>query len=234
MKRCLGALQFGSGGTLGETLFTSVDEVGTQFLFDSEKLVVLGNSFGSARSTGLDETSLEGDGQVGDVDGLGFTGSVGGHDTPVTGLSELNAGMSSSQFRKLERSKSVTHAWIDSEIVPIWLIFNKRPLQAVFSMAVLIRKGLVTVKSVTGKISVSGRSRSTSRSATRTITDNLDLAASGELGPSLPVVLVEGVFDGDNGVLGNQVVVVLTEFFTGQPLGGVRVGVLRGMDQQVT
>ena len=36
---------------------------------------------------------------------------------------------------------------MDSEIVPIWLIFNKRPLQACFSMAVLIRKGLVTVKS---------------------------------------------------------------------------------------
>jgi hypothetical protein len=42
---------------------------------------------------------------VGDVNGLSFTGSVRGHDTPVTGLSELNAGMSSSQFRKLERSR---------------------------------------------------------------------------------------------------------------------------------
>lgn len=107
MKRCLGALQFGSSGTLGETLFTSVDEVGTQFLFDSEKLVVLGNSFGSTRSTGLDETSLEGDGQVGDVDGLGFTGSVRGHDTPVTGLSELNAEISSCQFRKSDNARKV-------------------------------------------------------------------------------------------------------------------------------
>lgn len=149
MRRCLGALQLGSGSTLGETLFTGVDEVGTQFFFDSEKLVVLGNSFGSARSTGLDETSLEGDGQVGDVDGLGLTGSVRGHDTPVSGLRELDAIDTQSALIQDPARKVITHAWIDSEIVPIWLIFNKRPLQAVFSMAVLIRKGLVTVKSAT-------------------------------------------------------------------------------------
>jgi len=32
-------------------------------------------------------------------------------------------------------------------MVPIWLIFNNRALQDFFSMAVLIRRGLVTVKS---------------------------------------------------------------------------------------
>lgn len=35
-------------------------------------------------------------------------------------------------------------AWIDSEIVPIWLILSSRPLQAFFSMAVLMRSGFVT------------------------------------------------------------------------------------------
>lgn len=55
-----------------------------------------------------------------------------------------------------------THAWIDSEIVPIWLIcgyqtpilagrlkltLRRRALQAFFSTAVLIRRGLVTVRS---------------------------------------------------------------------------------------
>lgn len=59
-----------------------------------------------------------------------------------------------------------------------------------------------------------------------TITDNLSLTFGGELGPRLPVVLVEGVLNGDNRVLGHKVVVVLTELFTSQPLGGVRVGVL--------
>jgi hypothetical protein len=40
-----------------------------------------------------------------------------------------------------------TYAWIDSEMVPIWLILSNNPLQAVFSMAVLILEVLVTVKS---------------------------------------------------------------------------------------
>jgi hypothetical protein len=39
-----------------------------------------------------------------------------------------------------------TYAWIDSEMVPIWLILSNNPLQAVFSMAVLILEVLVTVK----------------------------------------------------------------------------------------
>jgi hypothetical protein len=86
----LSALQLGGGGAVGKTLLAGVDEVGSQFLFDSEELVVLGNSLGSTGSTSLDETGLEGDGQVGNVDRLGFTGSVRGHDSPVTGLSELN------------------------------------------------------------------------------------------------------------------------------------------------
>jgi len=149
----LSALQSGGGSSLGETLGTSVDLVGTQLFLDSEKLVVLGNSFGSTRSAGLDETGLEGDSQVSDVDGLGFTGSVRGHDSPVTGLSELDAewqkgkSIQSGYYESRIRLLYETHAWMDSEIVPIWLIFNKRPLQAFFSMAVLIRKGLVTVKS---------------------------------------------------------------------------------------
>jgi hypothetical protein len=130
---------------VGKTLLASVDEVGSQFLFDSEELVVLGNSLGSTGSTSLDQTSLEGDGQVGDVDRLGFTRSVRGHDSPVTGLSELDT--RSVWSDAFVQNNANTHAWIDSEIVPIWLIFNKRPLQAFFSMAVLIRKGLVTVKS---------------------------------------------------------------------------------------
>jgi hypothetical protein len=112
LKRCLGALQFGSSGTPGETLFAGVEEVGTQLLFDSEKLVVLGNSFGSTGSTGLDETSLEGDGQVGDVDGLGLTGSVRGHDTPVAGLSELDADGDQISFQtRLPREVSLTPGW---------------------------------------------------------------------------------------------------------------------------
>jgi hypothetical protein len=57
----------------------------------------------------------------------------------------------------------------------------------------------------------------------------LDLGVLGKVGPCLPVVLVEGVFDRNNVVLLDEVVVDLGEFFTGEPLGGVRVGVLEAV-----
>lgn len=38
-------------------------------------------------------------------------------------------------------------ALIDSVMVPIWLTLRRRPLQAFFSIAVLMRAGLVTVRS---------------------------------------------------------------------------------------
>ena len=77
----------------------------TENSLNSEKLVVLGHSLGSTRSSSLDLTvcqpsiriqvsddlpGLETNGEIGNVDGLGLTGSVGGHDTPTVGLGELN------------------------------------------------------------------------------------------------------------------------------------------------
>lgn len=58
------------------------------------------------------------------------------------------------------------------------------------------------------------------------ISDNLGLGVLGKVGPRSPVVLVEGVLDGDDGVLGDHVVVLGSELLTRDPLGGVRVGVL--------
>lgn len=40
---------------------------------------------------GVNVPSLETDGEVGNVDRLGLSGSVGGHDTPTVGLRELNS-----------------------------------------------------------------------------------------------------------------------------------------------
>lgn len=60
------------------------------------------------------------------------------------------------------------------------------------------------------------------------ITDNLDVSVGGEVGPSLPVVLVEGVLDGDDVVLLDVAEVDLGELLAGDPLGGVGVGVLEG------
>jgi len=47
------------------------------------------------------------------------------------------------------------------------------------------------------------------------------------VGPSLPIVLGEGVLDGTDVVLLAVGVVKSGELLTGEPLGGVRVGVLR-------
>jgi hypothetical protein len=116
----------------------------TEDSLDAEKLVVLGNTLGTGRSSGLDLTGAESDGEVGNVDGLGLTGTVRGHDTPTVGLGELDAALS---VWVVVGPRKETHAWIDSEMVPIWLILRRRALQAFFSAAVRIRAGLVTKRS---------------------------------------------------------------------------------------
>ena len=58
------------------------------------------------------------------------------------------------------------------------------------------------------------------------ITDDLDTGVLGEVAPGLPVVLVEGVLNGDNGVVLDVGEVEIGELDTGDPLGWVGVGVL--------
>ncbi len=57
------------------------------------------------------------------------------------------------------------------------------------------------------------------------VTDDLDATLSGKVGPRLPVILVEGVLNGDDGVLGDIAKVKVGELDTRDPLCGVRVGV---------
>lgn len=58
------------------------------------------------------------------------------------------------------------------------------------------------------------------------VTDDLDTTLGSEVSPRLPVILVEGVLDGDDGVLRDVAEVEVGEFDTSDPLGRVRVGVL--------
>lgn len=58
------------------------------------------------------------------------------------------------------------------------------------------------------------------------ITDNLNTSSVGEVNPSFPVILVEGVFDRDDAVLLDQANVDVCELFAGQPFRFVRVWVL--------
>jgi hypothetical protein len=62
----------------------------------------------------------------------------------------------------------------------------------------------------------------------KVITDDLEVRARGlvEVAPGLPVVLSEGVLDGDNGVLGSELLVLVGKLLVGDPLALVGVGVL--------
>ena len=58
------------------------------------------------------------------------------------------------------------------------------------------------------------------------ITNDLNAALAGEVGPSFPVILIEGILDGDDGVLGDVAQVEISKLLARDPLGGVGVGVL--------
>lgn len=51
------------------------------------------------------------------------------------------------------------------------------------------------------------------------VTDDLDLGLGGECLPGLPVILVEWIFNRDDGVFLDQRVVVVSELLSGDPLG---------------
>lgn len=60
----------------------------------------------------------------------------------------------------------------------------------------------------------------------KVIADNLDAALLGEVRPSIPVILVEGVLNRDDRVLLDVAQVEVGELNTRDPLGRIRVGVL--------
>ena len=58
------------------------------------------------------------------------------------------------------------------------------------------------------------------------ITDDLNATLASEVSPSFPVILIEGILDGDDGVLGDVAQVEISKLLARDPLGGVGVGVL--------
>ena len=182
----LSRVELRGGGTAGETLGAGVDSLVTELLLDTEKLVVLGDTLGTARSTSLDLTGAETDGEVGNVGGLGLTGTVRGHDTPAVRLRELDG---------LDRLGDGTDLVDLEEEGVAGLLLN-------------------------GGLDAHGVGDS------QVVTNDLDLGGLVEVGPRLPVVLVEGVLNGADVVLLHVAVVDSGELLTGEPLGLVRVGVL--------
>ena len=58
------------------------------------------------------------------------------------------------------------------------------------------------------------------------VTDDLNATLGGEVGPSLPIILVEWILDGDDGVLLDVPEVQISELDAGEPLRRVGIGVL--------
>ena len=58
------------------------------------------------------------------------------------------------------------------------------------------------------------------------VADNLDATFLGEVNPSLPIILVEGILDGDDGILLDVADVEVSELDTSEPLGRVGIGIL--------
>lgn len=61
----------------------------SQLLLDTENLVVLGQTLGAARRSGLDLTSGQANDQVGNKRVLGLTGTMRHHRAPASALGEL-------------------------------------------------------------------------------------------------------------------------------------------------
>lgn len=60
----------------------------------------------------------------------------------------------------------------------------------------------------------------------RSLPDDLEVAVLEEVAPCLPVILGEGVLNGDNGVLLSKALVEVSKLLVGEPLALVGVRVL--------
>lgn len=65
-------------------VLAGVDSLRAEFLFDTQKLIVLGKTLRTAGSTCLDLAGAQTDDNIGDRGVFGFTGSVRHHDTPTS------------------------------------------------------------------------------------------------------------------------------------------------------
>ena len=60
----------------------------------------------------------------------------------------------------------------------------------------------------------------------KVVADDLDATLLGEVNPSLPIILIEGILDRDDGVLLSVADVEVCELDASEPLRGVGIGVL--------
>ena len=140
-----------------------VDDFFLQLFGNAEELVVLGETLGAARSTGLDLAGAKSDDQIGDESVFGLTGAMGNHDSPslvVRHLAGVDGLSDRADLVNLEQ-QSVAALLVNSRLDALGVGHEK------------------------------------------IITDDLNGATEVglHLGVSIPIILVEGVLDGDQGVL---------------------------------
>jgi hypothetical protein len=126
---------------------------------------------------------------------------VRGHDTPTAGLRELDTGLLVLLLACTGDDSRLDRLGDGTDLVD---------LQQQSVTRLLLDGGLDSEGVGNGQV----------------ITNDLDLGRLVEVGPSLPVVLGEGVLDGADVVLLGVGVVEGSELLTSEPLGGVGVGVL--------
>lgn len=139
-----------------------------------------------------------------EVEGLGKC--FAHHDTPVGGLGELGSldrlGDGSDWIEKVSNVRACA-TWTVKRLTLVDLEEE--------TVAGLLLNGRLDADDVgDGKV----------------VSDDLGLGVLGKVSPRLPVVLVEGVLDRDDRVLGNHLVVLSGELLSRDPLGRVRLGVL--------
>jgi hypothetical protein len=136
-------------------------------------LILSATACGKGRA---DLPGLETDGEVGNVDRLGLTRSVRGHDTPTAGLRELDTGLLVLLLACTGDDSRLDRLGDGTDLVD---------LQQQSVTRLLLDGGLDSEGVGNGQV----------------ITNDLDLGRLVEVGPSLPVVLGEGVLDGTDVVL---------------------------------
>jgi hypothetical protein len=173
-------------------------------VLDAEQSIILGNTLTTSRSTSLDLSSAEGNDEVGDDGVLGLTRSVRDHDTPTVGLRQLST-------VKIPFSSRVRFPG-----------GRKLRLDGLGDGSDLVDLEQETVASLLLDSSLDTEGVGDSK----VVADDLDATFGGEVSPSLPIVLIEGILDGDDGVLLNVAEVEVGELDTSEPLCGVGIGVL--------
>ena len=163
---------------------------------NAEQSIVFGDTLTTSGGTSFDLSRAEGNDEVSDDRVLCLARSVRDHDTPAVTLRELST-------VKIPFSSRIRfHVGQDLRLDGFRDGSNLVDLKQETIASFFLNGSLDTKGVCDGEI----------------VANNLDTTFGGEVSPSFPVVLVEGILDGDDGVLLDVADVEVGKFDTGEPL----------------